>query len=396
MAICYWTGGGINKRQVVTLTVASVGTVSATINGNTVSYTTGSTTAECASGLAAAIMAADAAEFSDVTATVSSNVVTLTAKTPGTPFTVTSSGVIQSTVQDNVSRNDWDNTANWHGGTAPNNGDTVIIDNSSESILWNINKSSLTLVAITIRKGFTGFIGLTKQNPAGYPEYRTQYLTLASCPTVNIETNSGDPEGRIRLSIGGSSATTCTLAGQSGDSPAAGCIDLVLPTSGTHVIKASNVGVTVGRDGQTATTVGTLMAVDSNIQTGTATSVTNATLESTVADFRSSPSTSLIATEGSSVLVRSGAAATVRMIASTLDWQGGNISTGLILQNGASAIFSESLGSGTVADIDMMPGTSVTHKNRNITITSIGLNGCKPSEVTLNLLTHSRLTPANY
>jgi hypothetical protein len=395
MATCYWTGGGVNTRQVVTLTVTSVGTVTATINGNTVTYAGGSTTAECAAGLAAAIGAADAAEFSDVVATVSSNVVTLTAATPGTPFTVTSSGVTQATVQANVSRNDWDNPANWQGGTAPSNGDTVIVDGTSESILWNINKSSLTLVALTIRRGFTGLIGLAKQNPAGYPEYRTQYLTLAECPTVNIETNSGDPEDRIRLSIGGSSATTCTLAGQSGDTGTAGTLDLVLPPAGTHVIKASNVGLTVGRDGQTAT-IGTLTAVASTIQTGTATTVTSATLESTVADFRSSPATSLIATEGSSVLVRSGSGATVRMIASTLDWQGGNISTGLILQNGASATFSESLGTGTVADIDMQAGTSVTQKNRNITISSIGLNGCKPSEVTLNLLSHSRLTPASY
>lgn len=89
-----WTGNSVARAQVTTLTPLNVlagDSFSVRINGKSITVVaTESTAANVASLLQAAIAASDIAEWQEVVATVSGDVVTLTAATPGVPFTVTS------------------------------------------------------------------------------------------------------------------------------------------------------------------------------------------------------------------------------------------------------------------------------------------------------------------
>lgn len=89
-----WTGNSVARAQVTTLTPLNVltgDTFSVKINGKTISVVaTADTAANVATLLAAAINASQIAEWKEVTATASGDVVTLTARTAGVPFVVTS------------------------------------------------------------------------------------------------------------------------------------------------------------------------------------------------------------------------------------------------------------------------------------------------------------------
>jgi trimeric autotransporter adhesin len=88
-----WTGNSVARAQVTTLTPLNVltgDTFSVRINGKTISVVaTADTAANVATLLAAAINASQIAEWKEVTATASGDVVTLTARTAGVPFVVT-------------------------------------------------------------------------------------------------------------------------------------------------------------------------------------------------------------------------------------------------------------------------------------------------------------------
>lgn len=88
-----WTGNSVARAQVTTLTPLNVltgDTFSVKINGKTISVVaTADTASNVATLLAAAINASQIAEWREVTATASGDVVTVTARTAGVPFTVT-------------------------------------------------------------------------------------------------------------------------------------------------------------------------------------------------------------------------------------------------------------------------------------------------------------------
>lgn len=199
MTTTYWLGNGAqNTAQQVTLTVNAVavgGTLTATINSKTVVYTcvTGDTTSTAAAAWQALLASADAPlEMQDITWTVSSNIITGVASTPGTPFMppsgsswgLTSSGaggasVTQTQTVANQSVSDVIDPRNWRrNGIAaiPVTGDDVVIADASTPILWNLDRTaSIGFASYTRWQNYTGSIGLPDQNAAGYPEYRPKY-----------------------------------------------------------------------------------------------------------------------------------------------------------------------------------------------------------------------------
>jgi hypothetical protein len=126
-------------------------------------------------------------EFSEVTATVSGSVVTLTANRPGVPFVVTVSetsatGTLTlATPQAATGPNFWDNADNWDTITVPANDDTVVFKDSNISVLYGLPNGSLE-VTIQQWMSYTGEIGLPPVNitdPAKpYYEYRQRYVRL--------------------------------------------------------------------------------------------------------------------------------------------------------------------------------------------------------------------------
>lgn len=136
-----------------------------------------------------------------------------TARSAGVPFTLTVAtnsaagtidGVTSTTgVATTASSgpNDWSIGANWNTGTIPANGDDVILTGTSNSLLYGMAQSGVTLNSLTIDSSFTGLLGLAANNPTGYSEYRTAYLSIGAT-TVTIGAGSDAGSQRLKINFG--------------------------------------------------------------------------------------------------------------------------------------------------------------------------------------------------
>ncbi len=210
-----WIGNGQNIAQVDTFTVTGVangGTLSITINGKSVTYTcTGTDTTTTAATSFKALLAATNVppEFQEITwANPSAGAVTGTAKAAGTPFTTSKSQAggataTLSTTTANSSQSDVNNAANWNRAGAaqlPQNGDDMVLANTSVPLLWNLNSlSGVLLNSFTRYQSFTGSVGLPENNPLGYVEYRPTDLKLGSnVTTFSLTLGPGSGSGPSR------------------------------------------------------------------------------------------------------------------------------------------------------------------------------------------------------
>lgn len=191
-----WIGNGQQNSAVDTIVVTATaigGSCSAIINGKSIIYTgvVGDTTTTFATNWTALLNAATVPpEFTEMTwANPSDGVITATATTPGTPFTLTKSQsggatcTLTHTIA-NSSQSDVNNSANWiRNGVAslPQNGDDVVLANSNIPLLWNLDLlSGILLNSWTRYQSFTASVGLPENNPLNYVEYRPTYLLLGS------------------------------------------------------------------------------------------------------------------------------------------------------------------------------------------------------------------------
>ena len=158
MATVRWTGNANAVAQISTITItgtwATSDTVTLTMNGKDITLTLGTdvTTSNVATALQEMLSgttqtgtgdhtfsvtdAQAIPEFREFTATVATNVVTLTGDTAGKPFTITSSESAASTTADAATAtstaatgpNHFDNADNWSTGSVPvdaDDGDSV-------------------------------------------------------------------------------------------------------------------------------------------------------------------------------------------------------------------------------------------------------------------------------
>lgn len=215
MANVRWIGGAAATADVWTVTpggttanedfTVSVGTRSITVTAG------GSdTVAQIVDKLVAAWEAAaeDYTEFAELTPTDSTTHMTLTGTTAGVAYVVTSSASGSATcVSANTSPatgpNHWNEPTNFDGGALPTTGDSVYIENTSNSILYGLEANTDTFalleIAANVNPGFT--IGLPSINAAGYPEYRPQYL-YAEATECRIGRGEGQGSSRIKIDFG--------------------------------------------------------------------------------------------------------------------------------------------------------------------------------------------------
>lgn len=199
-----WNGNGQSTAQVTTATVTAVpgaggGTLTATINAKSITYTTlaTDTTSTAAASWATLLQAAAAllGEFGEATWTANSNVLSMTVNTPGTPITVTftaASGatITQATQTANSSPSDVSNANNWlRGGfengtpSLPQALDDVVVNNSATPLLWNLDFFATTpFNSYTRWQNFSATVGLPEINPNGYVEYRPTYFQFLGPP----------------------------------------------------------------------------------------------------------------------------------------------------------------------------------------------------------------------
>lgn len=332
MATKIWRGDSPAVAQVDVLTIGGTLEVGdlliATINGKAFSHSaTSATLATAATAFAAAWNALSATaypEFAEITAAATSGgALTLTADTPGKPFTVTASTTEangdpadaqtfgRSASVANSGPNCADVAANWSGASLPVDADDIIIGPGSSSILYGLDLNTVTPTSIKISQGFTGRIGLPTVNKdlpsAPYYEYRETYLKFGdSGDATNIAVTIGDGEGtgssRIKLNTGTSQATISVL--NTGQAETVG--EQVFYWKGTHAsnslsVSKGNVGV-ASLPGETATLL-TLnvgyrqnVAGDANVVCGSGVTLTDATIKQTGGNLTLNSATSGTAT----------------------------------------------------------------------------------------------------
>lgn len=191
MATRYWTGRAASVAQVTKVVFSSIvatNTYSVTINGKTVSVVAASTSlTDLVAALINAWGASAEPEHQEAVASEMLNPtlegLRLDAVTPSNPMTITASATTGTATVTTVTAASgptfWKLAGNWDGGTLPASTDTLILEDFSGDILDGLTDTN-NYATIEIRASFTGTIGRPSTNPQGYPEYRTQRLTLSN------------------------------------------------------------------------------------------------------------------------------------------------------------------------------------------------------------------------
>lgn len=266
MATVRWRGDAKAVAQVNTVTPANVGignTFTVTCNGKTMTYTAVDTVvATVVTGIVALFTANDQSnavpEFTEVTATDSTTHVTLTAKTLGKPFTITSSAsggtatLTSATTTASSGPNDASIAANWTGGAVPTTNDDVIFDDSDSDCLWNLGAITDALTSFTTTPTWTGAIGLN-QDAGDYVEYRTRDLL---CKATTITINS---PGCQRMRLNASTTQTLVNVVEIGTSDTIGLPALnFIGTNASNVMNVSKGSVGIAAVAEQTATVATL------------------------------------------------------------------------------------------------------------------------------------------
>ncbi len=195
----YWVGNAAAISAVLQATVTGVGvggTLTATINGKVIQYTsvTGDTAATAATAWLALLGASTAPpEFQSLTwASGGSAIITATAKNAGQPFFGMTGGLVftaasgctvtTTTVNAGSSPSDVGLAQNYRRNniaSLPQGGDDLVVADSAVPLLYNLNAlASVALASYTRYQSFTGTVGLPQNNPNGYFEYLPTYLKL--------------------------------------------------------------------------------------------------------------------------------------------------------------------------------------------------------------------------
>lgn len=405
MATKTWIGKAAKVAQVTKVvfsTVAAGATYSLTINGKSVSVTTTTTLlADLVALFVGAWSSSAEPEHQEVSLagrmdpTLSG--VQLTANTAGVPFVVTAAATSgTATVTEPVSAagpNFWNAAANWSGGTLPAAGDDLVLSNSNVSVLYGLVDAT-NYASLTIEASFTGAVGLPSTNARGYPEYRTQYLTLGSgsAIAVSVGYGSGAFPSLVRLNFG-TSAVTYTQFGSAAASfgaSASGVEVISNASSGTFRVYGGTLSV-----GSTASA--TITVLDVIVQDGTsvpgvtvsnAVTVTTATIIGGLLTCEGAVTT-LVAREGAKVATQKASASqTVRVGSrSSVDWESsGGITTKLIVESGGVINFGGVGTTKTVAACDLFAGGTLLDPLDKVTFsTGIVLQACRLGDVTLDV-----------
>lgn len=112
-------------------------------------------------------------------------------------------GSLQWIGTDSGNEGDWATAANWSTGAVPIAGDDVIIANSSQDILTNLDQSAVALNSITIDQSYTGLIGTSASD----------FLQVAASTAVigQARTTTGTLTGSKRLNLDFGSSTACDI-----------------------------------------------------------------------------------------------------------------------------------------------------------------------------------------
>lgn len=294
MADTRWLGRAVAVKQISTLVIGggwvAADTITLVINGRDLTLTVGTTvtTTQIASDIKVMwegetlngdesrnAIGTDLAEYAEITAAVTASTITFTHDTAGTPFTLATSRVtantgtvVDATPQAATGPNDVNNINNWSEGSVPALADTVFIDNTDISLLYNLGQlAGNTLTSLTVGSTFTGEIGLPKNNPNGYTEYRPTYLVI-DCTTILIGKQEGTGSQRIKIDSG--SVQTTLIIDRSSSSLEVGFGAVIWKgTHASNVVQINNGSLSVAPLGSEVATILTLtVSGPANVECG--------------------------------------------------------------------------------------------------------------------------------
>lgn len=218
----YWLGTADGVAQVDTVQITAFDaatTYEITINDFVVSVIGNTSVNQTAIDLKDALEASLNPYFTQMTYTVTTDTITITADNAGAPFKATSSvsggtGTIGAVTNTTASAgpNDWSTANNWSDSIVPVSTDTVIIRDNSINIAFGLAQSAVVLTELIIDKTYTGKIGLdyrvfatnaaASTTDATEEEYRTTYLEISATDLkIGQSFGSGTPIGSSRLLI---------------------------------------------------------------------------------------------------------------------------------------------------------------------------------------------------
>jgi len=375
--------GKVNKTiQVDTVQVTAyhaATTYTLTCGGKTVSVIAQGTVNATASALSTAWNASTEPEMVEITASVGTDTVTLTADTAGKPFTVTSSvsggtGTIGSVTAStaNSSPEDFNTAGNYSTGALPTGSDDLIFDaGASNGAKWRLGSlSAVTLTSLTFLSNFEYDAGLPELNTDGdqYPEYRPTYIAIGAT-TVNIGDRSGlgQGSGRIKLNNGSIQAA---LNVYSTGSPA----DTLLPAfiwKGTHASNVLNLeegSIGVALFGAETATIATIRQAGGSLVCGSGTTLTTITQSGGSLDTASAIITKTH--RGGTHTHRSGALTTLTITNGTVDYRSDGTITTLTVSDGGVFDAGGDPRALTITNCTLNPGATLSDPFGRITFTN--------------------------
>lgn len=352
-------------------------------------------------------------EYMEVTAAASgSSAVSLTANTPGKPFTVSTTTVESNgSTSDNqtfttttagtasAGPNHWDTAGNYDSNTVPVSSDDVYIEGHAVDILYGLNSSSVVLETLNIAQNYTGRIGLPERNAGGYPEYRETYLNVAS-KVVRIGYGTGAGSGRLKLNTGSTQASATAFSILNSGAPLENGVESILlkannSSNSIQILKGS-VGLCV-----VTNTTG-------NFSAGASIGFTDQQATDSKVRFGSGVSLATVNQFGGVVETNS-AVTTLNQQAGTHTHQAGtmgtaNVDGGTLVYNSTGTITAANVGSGahldlskdtrrlTVSALDLHAQSRLSDPYRRVNNLIVDLNRCSLSDVTIDLGTHVRIS----
>jgi len=446
MATARWISNSLNRKQVNTLTIANTWATNdtATLTINNVDYviTIGTlvTTAQVATTIkeflsgsttttdttaTGTISAADGGAqlvplFSELTATVSSSVVSLSinqsspAYLAGKPFTITVTGdgtagngtATMATSIAATSQCHLDQIDNLDSNALLADGDTLVFDSGSVDVRWGLNTyasgaTTCQLATITKYKAYTGNVGLpeynTDNNAKPYHEYRTTYFTTddnTATTTANLEVGDGPGSSRFKWDAGAGQVLMSVFGKGSRVDQGVPCI-LFKGSHASNVVRnmAGDVGIAYF-GGETAV-VATLVNGDGPQSAASTICGSGCTLTTVTSNGGTIETNSAITTanqNGGKWFHKAGTVTTANILGGTHYPLGTATYTTVKL---LGATFDLSTGNGAVTitnTIQMYSGSKFIDPQGRVSGPVFKLNGCKPSEVTIDIPKDKTLT----
>lgn len=343
-----WLGRAKPRAQVQTVQVTAYHastTYTLTINGKSVSTINNATVNATATALADAWNAATEAEFTAITASASTDTVTLTADTAGIPFVFTKSvsggtGTMAAiaTTYTATGPNHASDVNNWSVGVLPVDGDDVYIPGGTASILYDLDAlAAIGPNSITVHARFGALgevIGLPFRNPSGYTEYLTpRYLQWDGSTTCKVGTGNGRGSSQIFMDFG--TGIVAFEGIQSQQSP-----DGVIPAV---VIKTINAGSTVeissgdygiAFDSGDLSTITTVRNSNGTLRIGPGVTLTTLTTSGDTTAECATTTTTIKA--GNCTLIGSGAHTTITVLTGQLNYNSSGTVTTMNIGGGTS------------------------------------------------------------